>query len=497
MKSTTELIQIHADDNVAVATEPLACGSALRINELNLVLLDDIPTAHKVALADLSEGAQITKYGETIGYATAPIQKGQHVHSHNMKTGLSGLLEYTWSGASGDWPSSDESAYFQGYPRPEGRAGVRNEIWIVPTVGCVNNTAVRLAEAARARYGSQVDGFLPILHNNGCSQLGDDFAITQRLLSGLVHHPNAGGVLVISLGCENNNLDLFQPALGTINPDRIKFLTTQNVDDELEVGMELIDQLVAYAGTFKRQPVPVSELTLGFKCGSSDAFSGITANPLCGWISDHVVSLGGSTILTEVPEMFGAETILMARAANKAVFQKIVSLINDFKQYFIRHDQPVYENPAPGNIKRGITTLEEKSLGCIRKGGHAPVMGVLGFGDYPAISGLHLLNGPGNDPMSVTNMIASGAQIVLFTTGGGNPFGGPVPTIKISSNTALQELKKNWIDFDAGTILSGQTFAAAEADLFQLILRVASGATTRNEDNGYREISIFRDGVIL
>ena len=497
MVPINDLIVINPLDNVAVAPLPLVHGTPCRAGDLTVDLQDDIPAAHKVALADILPGSSVVKYGEVIGYAAKSILKGQHVHLHNLKTSLDGLREYTWTGNPNNWPHLAEDCRFLGFRRPDGSVGTRNEIWIIPTVGCVNNTAIRLAEDARTRFGHLLDGIFPMIHNSGCSQLGEDLLVTQRLLRGLINHPNAGGVLVLGLGCENNNVDVFKPFLGKVNPDRVRFLTTQDVDDEQAAGLDLIGRLVDHALTFSREPVTADHLTIGFKCGSSDAFSGITANPLCGRISDHLVSLGGKTILTEVPEMFGAETILMARAASEGVFNQIVSLINGFKQYYMRHDQPIYENPAPGNLKRGITTLEEKSLGCILKGGRSPVAGVIDYGVQPAEPGLHLLNGPGNDPISVTNMIASGAQIILFTTGGGNPYGGPVPTLKISSNTALRALKPHWIDFDAGKILAGQSFDTAEADLFALILKTASGERAKNEINGYREISIFRDGVIL
>lgn len=495
MQQTT-LIRINAADNMAVALQPLQKGQIVGWEGGEITLLNDIPFGHKVALVDLAEGDNVIKYGYPIGHATAPVKRGEHVHSHNLKTNLSGELAYTY--APGEVShEAPRTATFEGYLRPDGRAGIRNELWIIPTVGCVNTTATRLAKMAQEKYGHLVDGVHAFTHNMGCSQLGEDMATTQKILAGLCHHPNAGGVLILSLGCENNNLDVFMPVLGEVDPNQTKTLVTQTVEDEYEAGLELLGQLAEHAAAQKRQTLPADKLVVGFKCGGSDAFSGITANPLCGRINDIVTACGGSTILTEVPEMFGAETLLMARAVNENVFDKTVSLINNFKGYFIRHDQPIYENPSPGNKAGGITTLEEKSLGCTQKGGMAPVVDVLQLGQQATQNGLHLLTGPGNDQVSLTNLVASGAQMVLFTTGRGNPFGGAAPTVKVATNTPLATKKPHWIDYNAGQILDGKSMDEVADDFFGYLLEVASGKQTRNEEYDYREISIFRDGVIL
>jgi len=415
-----------------------------------------------------------------------------------MKTNLDGILEYTYTPRPALAPAQSSQAVFQGYLRPDGRAGVRNEVWIIPTVGCVNGTAKRLEELAQKAYGHKCDGVYAYLHNMGCSQLGEDQETTQKLLAGIINNPNAGAVLVLGLGCENNNMDVFRPFLGDYDAQRIRFLVTQEVEDEYEAGMSLLEELTDYASSFRRGEIPASKLVLGFKCGGSDAFSGITANALCGRINDRLTAQGGSTVLTEVPEMFGAETLLMERAVSREVFAKTVDLINNHKNYFTRYNQTIYENPSPGNKKGGISSLEEKSLGCVQKGGRAPVADVLNYGEQICKSGLNLLTGSGNDQISCTNMVASGVTMILFTTGRGNPFGSPVPTLKISSNSRLHQKKPHWIDFNAGQILEGRSFEQATDDLFQLILDVASGSVhARNEQNGYRDISIFRDGVIL
>lgn len=492
----TNLIRIHPLDGVAVALADLPNGAQTCCGKETLTLLDDIPFGHKVALRSFEEGESIFKYGHPIGRASAHIARGAWVHAHNLRTGLSGAQHYAYEPAFTPLPKRE--LFFDGYVRPDGKVGTRNEIWIVPTVGCVNSTAQHIAREAAKRFAGRTDGIFAYVHNMGCSQLGEDQARTQRLLAGLIRNPNAGGVLVLSLGCENNNLGVFQPVIGDIDPRRVKFLVTQDVKDECEAALAQIAELVAYAETFQRRTVPASRLAVGFKCGGSDAFSGITANALCGRANDVLCGCGAATMLTEVPEMFGAETVLMNRCISRAVFEDAVRLIDGFKHYYERYGQVIYENPSPGNKKGGITTLEEKSLGCVQKGGTAPVVGVLDYGQSPSEGGLHLLVGPGNDAISTTGLVASGATLVLFTTGRGNPFGTPVPTVKIASNNRLAQHKPEWIDFSAGDILEGKSFETATDEFCAYLMDVASGRVrAKNEINDYREISIFRDGVIL
>ena len=443
---------------------------------------------HKYALRKINSGENIIKYGFPIGHATCDIEIGEHVHTHNVKTNLEGRLEYTYSPVDCEIQKSDRKITFEGYVRENGDVGIRNDIWIVNTVGCVNKTAQRLSALTGAKYFS---------HPYGCSQLGVDHLTTQKILCAMVNHPNAGGVLVLGLGCENNNIKEMKRALGEYNPNRVKFLNCQDEDDEISVGVSLIDELKAYADTFKRQKIDISKLRVGLKCGGSDAYSGISANPLVGSLCDTLVSLGGSCVLTEVPEMFGAEHLLMERCKSKEIFDKTVLLINNFKDYFSRHNQVIYENPSPGNKDGGITTLEEKSLGCVQKGGHAPVVDVLDIGEPLVKNGLSLLNGPGNDMVAVTNLMASGAHIILFTTGRGTPLGAPVPTVKIATNSSLAKRKSSWIDFDASPILDGKPMAELTEELLSLVLEVASGKTAKNEENGYSEIAIFKEGVTL
>ena len=454
------------------------------INKLDNVDIN-LEDGHKYALRDIKCGEDIIKYGNPIGHATCDIKKGEHVHTHNVKTNLSGNLEYSYEPKFYDTPAVPTDRTFMGYVRENGDVGIRNEIWIVNTVGCVNKIAQKLAELTGARY---------FPHPFGCSQLGDDQNITQLILRGMVNHPNAAGVLVLGLGCENNNIDVFKKVLGDYNPDRVKFLNTQDHDDDIAAGVALINELKEYAAKFERAPVHVSKLRIGLKCGGSDGYSGITANPLVGRFSDKVISHGGSCVLTEVPEMFGAEHLLMQRCESREVFDKTVKLINDFKDYYTRHNQVIYENPSPGNKKGGITTLEEKSLGCVQKGGLSKVVDVLDYGDVLTKNGLSLLNGPGNDIVAITNLMAAGVHIILFTTGRGTPVGSPVPTVKIATNHSLAERKANWIDFDASPTLTGEPLTD---ELFEYVINVAEGRETKNEINDYREISIFKDGVTL
>ena len=456
----------------------------MQINRLDNVDVN-LEDGHKCALFDIKKGENIIKYGNPIGHATEDIKAGEHVHTHNVKTNLSGNLEYTYEPVSYDLPEEENGRTFMGYVRENGDVGIRNEIWIVNTVGCVNKVAERIAAATGAYH---------FPHPFGCSQLGDDQTIPQLSLRGMVNHPNAAGVLVLGLGCENNNMEVFRKVLGKVDERRVKFLIAQEHDDEVEEGIRLINELKEYACTFKRVPVPVSKLKIGLKCGGSDGYSGITANPLVGRLSDKLIAMGGSCVLTEVPEMFGAEHLLMQRCTDRETFENMVALINNFKDYYTRHNQVIYENPSPGNKKGGITTLEEKSLGCVQKGGLSPVVDVLNYGDTLRKPGLSVLNGPGNDIVAITNLMAAGVHIILFTTGRGTPVGSAVPTVKISTNASLAERKSGWIDFDASPTLTGNPLTN---ELFDYIIKVAEGAETKNELHGYKEISIFKDGVTL
>lgn len=449
---------------------------------------------HKTANQDIKSGQNVIKYGYPIGHAIRDIKKGEHIHTDNIKTNLSGILEYKYEPNFKSIEKAEDKAYFKGYIRDDGSVGIRNEIWIVNTVGCVNKTSEILVREANKLYGGKTDGIFNFVHPFGCSQLGDDQKTTQAILKGMVNHPNAGGVLVLGLGCENNNIPIFKEVLGSYDPERVKFMSTQEHDDEIEEGLKLIGELVEYASKFTRRKCDASKLVVGLKCGGSDGFSGLTANPLVGQFSDLLISYGGSTILTEVPEMFGAETLLMDRCRDKETFDKTVDLINNFKEYFMRYNQVVYENPSPGNKKGGITTLEDKSLGCVQKSGTSEVVDVIQIGEHVKKQGLNLLTGPGNDIVAVTNLTASGCHLILFTTGRGTPVGAPVPTVKISSNTNLAEKKPHWIDFNAGPMVNGEVLTQ---DLFDYVLDVASGRVTNNELRGYREISIFKDGVVL
>ena len=494
-----KFIKINPADSVVVCLQPMKSGEVINVDGKSVVLLQDTPQGHKVLLTDKAEGEDIIKYGYPIGHARKALKAGEWVNENNLKTNLAGTLEYTYNPVDEKLTIAKEDRTFKGYVRKNGDVGVRNEIWIVPTVGCVNGIAEHLANTLKQETGlAGIDGVHAWHHNYGCSQLSEDHESTRKILRDIVLHPNAGGVLVLSLGCENNQPDAFMEMLGDYDKDRIKLVVTQKVEgDETEYCMNILRDIYNLAKEDKRVDVPVSKLRVGLKCGGSDGLSGITANPLEGEFSDWLVAQGGTSILTEVPEMFGAETILMNRCKTPELFNKTVSLINDFKEYFLSHGEPVGENPSPGNKAGGISTLEDKALGCTQKCGRAPVSGVLGYGDRLEENGLNLLSAPGNDLVAATALASAGCQIVLFTTGRGTPFGTFIPTMKISTNSNLYHNKPNWIDFNAGELVEGTPMQDLLVRFIDKIIAVANGEQTRNEANGYREISIFKNGVTL
>lgn len=488
----TLFLQIHPRDNVAVALADLEAGFAAGAT----VLKEPVKRGHKFAIADIAQGEMVMKYGAPIGHATQDISAGEWVHTHNLKTNLTGAEEYAYTPK---FPATAKAAAipdFMGFRRADGSVGIRNELWIIPTVGCVNKTAELLAKRFQVT-APNVTGAYAFTHPYGCSQLGEDHACTRAILANLVHHPNAAGVLVVALGCENNTLDDFKKEIGHIDPDKVRYMTVQQESDEVARGLELLAELEKNAARYQREPIPVSELRVGLKCGGSDGLSGITANPLVGAFSDKLIACGGTSVLTEVPEMFGAETLLMERCIDQNVFDRCVEMVNGFKDYFISHGQVVYENPSPGNKAGGISTLEEKSLGCTQKGGTSVVTDVQKYTGRLSKKGLNLTAGPGNDMVAVTALTAAGAHLILFTTGRGTPLGAPAPTVKIATNTALAEFKANWIDFNAGTLVEGESMDSAAERLFRQVIRIASGEETQSEKYGYREIAIFKDGVTL
>ena len=492
-----DIVKINQNDNVAVALRPLNKGEVLQAAETAVTLMEDIPQGHKFALREIKSGEEVVKYGFRIGFAKEDIQPGQWVHVHNVKTALGDVLTYDYEPEGHQDVEPTEHTYFEGYRRTDGKAGIRNEIWIIPTVGCVNSIAKALETAAKKFVGGNVEDVIAFQHPYGCSQMGDDQENTRKVLADMIHHPNAGGVLVLGLGCENSNIPVLMDYIGAYDEPRVKFLQCQDVEDEMEEAMKLIGELAVYAGAFSREKIDASELIIGMKCGGSDGLSGITANPVVGAFSDLLVSKGGTTILTEVPEMFGAETLLMNRCATPELFDKTVDLINNFKNYFTSHNQTIYENPSPGNKKGGISTLEDKSLGCTQKSGSALVKGVLEYGEPVKVKGLNLLSAPGNDLVAATALAVSGAHMVLFTTGRGTPFASPVPTVKISSNSKLAGHKNNWIDFNAGRMVEDKTKEELAEELLGYVLEVASGRKVKSEEAGFHDMAIFKQGVTL
>ncbi|MDR0981766.1 MAG: altronate dehydratase family protein [Culturomica sp.] len=494
-----KFLKINEADNVAVALQPLVAGEKISVAGHDITIQEDIDNGHKFALSNIRVGENVIKYGYPIGHAISEIVAGAWVHTHNLKTNLKDDLDYTYNKVNTPtvfFPHSDLKV--QGYLRKNGEMGIRNELWIVPTVGCVNGQAQAIVDRVKKELDiSHIDDVRVYTHNYGCSQLGNDHQNTQKALAGLVKHPNAGGVLVLGLGCENNQISDFKKVLGEWNDERVKFLVAQEVEDEVEIGFEIMSGLVDVMRVDKRQPLPLSLLKVGLKCGGSDGFSGITANPLVGKFSDWLIAQCGTSVLTEVPEMFGAETILMDRACSVEVFDETVNLINDFKGYFRKFDQPIYENPSPGNKKGGITTLEEKSLGCVQKGGVSDVVDVLQYAQPIKYKGLNLLQAPGNDLVAASSLAISGCQIVLFTTGRGTPFGSFVPTMKISTNTDLFKHKANWIDFNAGTLLEDENMSELLERFIKFFIETTDGKKLKHEITGFKELAIFKTGVTL
>ena len=518
-------IKINKKDNVVVALNTIPAGESISVEYSNkygeetkiVTALEEIPAGHKMAICDIVEGSQIIKYGYPIGIAKEAIREGNWIHTHNIITGLGDLLKYVYEPVFAEDAAkeskekaklsdpvsgensifNEKSSTFLGYQRPDGKVGVRNEIWVIPTVGCVNNVATAVARQAKAFLKGSVEDVIAFPHPYGCSQLGDDQENTRKILADLINHPNAGGVLVLGLGCENSNIEVLKPYIGAYDENRVKFLVAQESEDEIADSLEIIKGLIDYAAGQEREPINVSKLVIGMKCGGSDGLSGITANPLVGHFSDLLISKDGTTILTEVPEMFGAETILMNRCANEELFEQTVDLINDFKNYFKSNHQTIYENPSPGNKKGGISTLEDKSLGCIQKSGNTPVQGVLQYGESVKVKGLNLLSAPGNDLVAATALAAAGAHMILFTTGRGTPFAAPVPTIKIATNSKLAEKKSNWIDFNAGVLVEGMTMEEETEELFRYVMEVASGKQVCSEEAGFHDMAIFKQGVTL
>ncbi len=490
-------IKIHPDDNVAVALRNVPAGTPSGIEGYDVTAFEEIPAGHKMALTDIPEGVNVVKYGFPIGHAKAEIKAGEHVHTHNVRSNLAGLKEYAYHPAACS-DRTEAPASFMGYVRSDGSVGIRNEVWIVPTVGCVNGIAEAIEANAQAVMPEGVERVCAYTHPYGCSQLGGDHLMTQKALCGLIRHPNAAGVLVLGLGCENNQIDDLKQLLGGYDPARVRFLVCQQVADEIAEGTAIVKELMDAAAKCRREPVPASKLIVGLKCGGSDGFSGITANPLLGSFAEKLSAQGGAVMLTEVPEMFGAETMLMDRAETEEVFEKTVALINDFKEYFMRYGEKINENPSPGNKAGGITTLEDKSLGCVQKGGRITVRDVLRYGDRLKVPGLSLLQAPGNDLVAATALAISGAQLILFTTGRGTPFGCPIPTVKVSTQSDIAERKKNWIDFNAGKLLEGTTMNELTEELFTYVLKVASGeAHPASEALSKKNLAIFKDGVTL
>ncbi|ALQ10041.1 altronate hydrolase (plasmid) [Pseudoalteromonas sp. Bsw20308] len=492
------LIKLHPTDDVAIAMRNIGAGETLPVDGIDILVTQDVDKGHKVALRDIEKDEKVIKYGAPIGFALANIPKGTWVHTHCVKTTLNDELEYQYTPEFIDQAAATPSPDVNIYRRKNGEIGIRNEIWLIPTVGCVNGMIAQMKKEFMQRNPDLgIDGIHVFPHQFGCSQLGDDLETTRILLQNMVLHPNAGGALVVGLGCENNQLNVFKEGLGDFDENRVKFLITQQADDEIEDGVALLEEIYSRIKHDKREPGKLSEVKFGLECGGSDGLSGITANPMLGVFSDYLIAQGGTTVLTEVPEMFGAETLLMSRCKDEATFHKLVEMVNNFKGYYKAHNQPIYENPSPGNKKGGITTLEDKSLGCTQKAGSSKVQAVLHYGERLNVPGLNLLDAPGNDPIATSALGASGCHIVLFTTGRGTPYGGFVPTLKIATNSELAKKKTRWIDFDAGVLINDVSMEQVHGEFVDLLVEIVNGKQTCNEKNDIREVAIWKKGVTL
>lgn len=493
-----QFIKIQPQDNVAVALQDLLSGTVLDVEGAQITLTEDIARGHKFAICPIAEGENVVKYGYPIGHALRDIVTGEHIHTHNVKTNLSDINDYKYQPELIALSSSESDREVQIYRRANGDIGIRNEIWIVPTVGCVVGIANQIKQRFMQKHDlSDIDGVFTFSHSYGCSQLGDDHENTKIMLQNMVKHPNAGAVLVIGLGCENNQIEPFKQGLGKFDETRVKFMIAQHCNDEVEQGVALLEQLYEGMRHDKRTPGKLSEVRFGLECGGSDGLSGITANPMLGCFSDYLIAHGGTTVLTEVPEMFGAERILMSHCRDEETFQKTVKMVNNFKRYFMSYHQPIYENPSPGNKAGGITTLEDKSLGCTQKAGRSQVVDVLQYGERLKVPGLNLLSAPGNDAVATSALAGAGCHMVLFTTGRGTPYGGFVPTMKISTNSELAAKKPHWIDFNAGQLIYDVSMAQLLEQFIDLVVATVNGQKTKNELNEFRELAIFKNGVTL
>ena len=484
-----QYIKIHSQDNVAVALADLENGTEVTVDGQTVTLRQDVVRGHKFALSAIAKGENVTKYGLPIGHALTDIAPGEHIHAHNTRTNLSDLDEYSYQPDFQAEEVQPADREVQIYRRANGDVGVRNELWILPTVGCVNGIARQIQNRflKETNDAEDTDGVFLFSHTYGCSQLGDDHINTRTMLQNMVRHPNAGAVLVIGLGCENNQVDAFRETLGDFDPERVHFMVLQHQDDEVEAGLEHLRELYEVMRHDKREPGRLGELKFGLECGGSDGLSGITANPMLGRFSDYVIANGGTTVLTEVPEMFGAEQLLMSHCRDEETFEKLVTMVNDFKQYFIAHNQPIYENPSPGNKAGGIT----------QKAGSSQVVDVLRYGERLKTHGLNLLSAPGNDAVATSALAGAGCHMVLFSTGRGTPYGGFVPTVKIATNSELAAKKKHWIDFDAGQLIHGKAMPQLLSEFVDTIVDIASGKKACNERNDFRELAIFKSGVTL
>ncbi len=484
-----DFIRLDADDNVVTATHALEVGVEVADGKKTIQL---IPSGHKVAIRAIPKGDQIRKYAQMIGVASDHIAPGEHVHTHNCDF-VATNQNYEFGTDMRDvTPATGDT--FMGYKRENGAVGTRNYIAIVTSVNCSATAARRIADAfgpeELAAYPN-VDGVVAFVHGTGCGMAsdGDGFEALQRVMWGYAKHPNHAGVLMVGLGCEMNQIDWLLEAYGLKASETFQVMNIQNVaglQKTIDMGIAKVRAMLPIANEAKREPCPVSDLKVALQCGGSDAWSGITANPALGYACDLLAAQGGTGVLAETPEIYGAEHLLTRRAVSEDVGKKLIGLVEWWKDYTARNKGSMDNNPSPGNKKGGLTTILEKSLGAAAKGGTSPLTGVYKYAEPVTAKGFTFMDSPGYDPASVTGQIAGGCQVVVFTTGRGSAFGSkPSPTIKVSTNTTMYERMTDDMDVNAGDMLLGDvTLEEKGREIYEMILRVASGEASKSEAQG-------------
>ncbi len=500
-----DLILLSPDDNIGVARRDLRCGLQITTPRGVIALQESIPMGHKAALCGIPRGGSVYKYAQVIGRARRPIECGEWVHVHNLELAHGqGTLEYAVESPRPPELPDGLPRMFLGYRRGDGRVGTRNHVVVVPTSNCSSHVCERIAEEVRKEAEDGVDGVFAVPHTDGCAQhTGPDIEQLERTLKGIIAHPNVCAALVVALGCEVNSLTRYcGPGMETIYGKPAAALEIQASGGTVKAvaaGVAKVHSLVEAAASCPRTEEPVGHLTIGLNCGGSDAFSGISANPALGYASDLLVGAGGTVVLAETPEIYGAEQVLTRRAADIKTGKELVRIIERYCEYAARFGATMDSNPAPGNLRGGITNIVEKSLGAVMKGGTTTLNGVIDYAERIAGKGLIVMDTPGYDPVSITGLAAGGCNLIAFTTGRGSGIGFPiVPVLKIASNSRIFRLMADNMDVNAGDILDGNSDIREKGiEIYRQIVRAASGERTRSEILGHREFAPWRIGPVM